>query len=240
MVLILFPAMSLYEQSIITIILMGLCTASVVTAAGYFPVFSSFAFPIFTALILRWLFMPGQYWLNYVMGLLLLIFSLVLTRSSLEFFSSFKRSYLIGKEKSSLNQKLEVALQEAQTSSLVKSRLVAAAGHDLSQPMQSINYNIETLCRRTLDEESQQLLQKIQKSSDTLSEQLGEILEISRIDSGDIIPRMTSVNLNNIINLVYGEFKEQANSKNLKFVMDIPDDILVMGDENLSEELFVI
>ncbi len=231
-VLLLFPYMNLHEQSVVTIIFMGLCVASVVSAAGYFPIFSSFAFPIFIALIARWLFMPEQHWLNYTLAVLLFIFAWILTRSSQVFFQFFQRSYLFGEEKMLLNQQLERALQEVKKSSLEKLKLFASAGHDLSQPLQSITYNIESLIRKSQDKETQKLLLKVQSSSESLSDQLGEILEISRIDAGNITPRVTAVRLNNIIEMVYSEFIQQTEEKKLKFTIRMPDDVLVMGDQN--------
>ena len=83
---------------------------------------------------------------------------------------------------------LRARRDEAERASVAKSRFLAAASHDLRQPLHALGLFVSELSQRKLDARSRQLVERITASAETMDELLGSLLDISRLDSGALIP----------------------------------------------------
>ena len=83
---------------------------------------------------------------------------------------------------------LRARRDEAERASVAKSRFLAAASHDLRQPLHALGLFVSELSQRKLDARSRQLVERITASAETMDGLLGSLLDISRLDSGALIP----------------------------------------------------
>ncbi|MBK1688409.1 two-component sensor histidine kinase [Rubrivivax gelatinosus] len=83
----------------------------------------------------------------------------------------------------------EAARRAAEAASLAKTRFLAAASHDLRQPLHAMSLYTQALQQRPHEPEVAALVEGINASVEALDGLFGELLDITRIDSGGVEPR---------------------------------------------------
>ena len=112
---------------------------------------------------------------------------------------------------------LEERRSDAERANLAKSRFLAAASHDLRQPLHALGLFADQLSRRGLEGEDGQLVSRIVESAGALSELLDALLDISRLDAGAMTPKFAPVALAPLLLRLRGDFGVQAENKGLRF-----------------------
>lgn len=111
---------------------------------------------------------------------------------------------------------LTAKLIEANTS---KTRFLAAAGHDLMQPLNAAKLFASTLSQHKLSDEERQLLSYLEGSLQSAEDVLTVLVEISKLDAGAIEPNIQPLHLNTILKPLKDEFTALAAEKNLQLRM---------------------
>jgi signal transduction histidine kinase len=111
----------------------------------------------------------------------------------------------------------ETARREAERANLDKSKFLAAASHDLRQPVHAQGLFLSVLARSTLTAPQRELVDNIRKSSDASSEMLNTLLDFSRIEAGVIKPQLQRVPLQPLLNKLEAELAPQADAKGLVY-----------------------
>jgi two-component system, sensor histidine kinase len=109
-------------------------------------------------------------------------------------------------ERRAINDALVAAREEADRANMAKSRFLAAASHDLRQPLQTIrllNSSLLTLTQETA--EQHELLRRQASAIDSASRMINSLLDITRLESGAVEPHLSPINLV----LVYGDLKRE-------------------------------
>lgn len=114
-------------------------------------------------------------------------------------------------------QQLELARDTAEQATAEKSRFLAAASHDLRQPLQAISLYLSVLGRTQDPDVRTEVQDKIQRSLDNVSGMLEALLDVSRFESGKVAPRKTRVELSRLLGEIAGDTTEQAINKGLSF-----------------------
>ncbi len=131
-------------------------------------------------------------------------------------------------------RRIEHALAEADRA---KSRLLAAASHDLRQPLQALtllNRAATRSCRH--DSELLEILERQQKALDSMSALLNSLLDVSKLDSGRVEPQPADFDLKQIFDQLQANFGEQAHEKGL--TLRIADTgLAVRTDAQLLQQL---
>lgn len=81
---------------------------------------------------------------------------------------------------------LQHSIQQLQEKEKAKTRFLAAASHDLRQPLHAMGLFVSTLQDRALDTGTRKLVQQLDASTDALRALLNSLLDISRLDAGVI------------------------------------------------------
>ena len=123
---------------------------------------------------------------------------------------------------------LQQAKQEAEQANLSKTRFLAAASHDLMQPLNAARLFTSALQNR-LTGEAETLAQNLDSSLDNAEELLGTLLEISKLDAGATKPNLQPVNLVDIMSTLKVEFSALAQEKGIKLSAR-PREAWVMAD----------
>ncbi|MBL4801919.1 MAG: response regulator [Emcibacter sp.] len=109
----------------------------------------------------------------------------------------------------------ENARNIADDNNKAKSRFLAAASHDLRQPLHAMGFFVEALQLEKDPDRIKSLTRKISQTSESLMNLLGSLLDISKIESGAMEPCRTHFNLNDVLVEIAQEFMGQAQEKGL-------------------------
>ncbi len=114
------------------------------------------------------------------------------------------------------NRDLSVAKEAAETANASKTRFIAAASHDVLQPLNAARLSVSGLSEILMDGEGSNLVQQVERSLDTMEELLRTLLDISRLDSGVMKPELTSFALQDIFESLESDFAPLAQNAGLK------------------------
>ena len=113
----------------------------------------------------------------------------------------------------SVRQDNEERLMEANRA---KSRFLAAASHDLRQPLTTLNLLNRVAMRKAPDNATLRgILERQQLALDSMSGLLGSVLDISKLDSGAVVPNPVDCPINDIFERLRSDFEPQAADKGL-------------------------
>ncbi|MFZ2160941.1 MAG: PAS domain S-box protein [Sideroxyarcus sp.] len=133
---------------------------------------------------------------------------------------------------------LIAARQAAENANLAKTRFLAAASHDLRQPLQAIGLFHETLVRTGLNEKQEKISQHLSASLHSLGELLNKLLDLSRLDADMIKPQPAAIRAMDLIETLDAEFSDQARKKNLRLNLFCPlRGLTLFSDANLLQDL---
>ncbi|THF63928.1 HAMP domain-containing protein [Pseudothauera nasutitermitis] len=106
--------------------------------------------------------------------------------------------------------------EEAEQANLAKSRFLAAASHDLRQPMHALGLFITELSQLSHAPEARHLVQKISASAEAMENLLDSLLDISKLDAGVLHPTIASFPLQPILERISAELRTAAAEKGLR------------------------
>jgi two-component system CheB/CheR fusion protein len=110
---------------------------------------------------------------------------------------------------------LEIAKRQAEMANLGKSRFLAAASHDLRQPLQTLTLLQGILAAKVKEPETLKLVARLGDSLDAMSGMLNKLLDINQLEAGIVKPERENFAIGNLLDRLRGEFTEQAKSKGL-------------------------
>jgi signal transduction histidine kinase len=109
------------------------------------------------------------------------------------------------------------AQREAELANTAKSKFLAAASHDLRQPIHAQGLFLEVLSRTDQTKHQQELLARARAASEASSEMLNALLDFSRIEAGVIQPQLQPFRLQPLLQKIERELAPQADAKNIVF-----------------------
>jgi len=135
-----------------------------------------------------------------------------------------------------LNTELGRAKGEAEEANVSKTRFLAAASHDILQPLNAARLYVTSLVERQRSGNDAQLVTNIDASLDAVEEIFGALLDISRLDTGAMKPEIVSFRIDELLRQLEVEFTPLAQEKGLtlKFV---PCSLAVQSDRRLLRRL---
>ncbi len=113
-------------------------------------------------------------------------------------------------------RELEQAKLFADQANASKTKFLAAAGHDILQPLNAARLYSATLIERADDDKNSQLADNISRSLGSVEEILGSILAISRLDTANPEINLSAFPLHNITKQLQIEFEPVAKAQNLE------------------------
>jgi signal transduction histidine kinase len=113
--------------------------------------------------------------------------------------------------------KLELHEQQLASANRIKDIILAAAGHDLRQPLQVITMAISVLSRRPLSDRESQYAQRADQAVDQLVDALDELIGVSRVRYGMAQPQRQPVVLDRMLQVIAEQWSAKAMEKGLQF-----------------------
>ncbi|NNJ76494.1 MAG: hybrid sensor histidine kinase/response regulator, partial [Anderseniella sp.] len=135
-------------------------------------------------------------------------------------------------ELTTLNTQLEKARADAVEINAGKTRFIAAASHDILQPLNAARLFTSSLIERTAASPDGQLVRNVDLSLEAVEEILSALLDMSRLDAGAIKPELSAFSINGILNQLRTEFSVAAEDKQLDLTI-MPCSRMVYSDRRL-------
>jgi len=135
-----------------------------------------------------------------------------------------------------LEGKVEERTQQLKLANLAKSRFLAAASHDLRQPLHALGLFVAQLRGDTSGQERGRIVECINASVAGMNELFNALLDISKLDAGALTPNITEFPIAQLLKRIEGTFAEPAREKNLSLRV-LPSDAWVRSDFILLERI---
>jgi len=139
-------------------------------------------------------------------------------------------------ERRTIEAELTEAKIAAEKANLSKTRFLAAASHDLLQPLNAARLFVAALGDRRLALPTRALVNQTSIALDSVEELLEALLEISRLDAGAIQPEVTSFRIDRLLRKLHVEFAPMAKAAGLAFTVDAQP-IWVESDQRLLRRI---
>ncbi len=131
-----------------------------------------------------------------------------------------------------LLKELTVKNVELEYISTSQSRYLSAASHDLRQPLHALSLIANDLERKNHNPEIEQSLIRVNQALESLSESFNAMLNISRLDSDGLIPKISVFPINQLFTRLQLEYESMANAKGIT-LRTVPSKLWVESDSGM-------
>lgn len=230
-----------FASLLILMILAGMTASATGSSSFLIPVYLFFVTPLLLPIIIKmWGFEDPTYkWLS-ALGVMFLF---VCTGVSRSVSTSVGSSIRIRFENDELlenlrleKQRAEEALKREAHANQAKSKFLAAASHDLRQPLHSLRLFTATLELQTRDTRHKTLVSQIDSSVKSLEELFNALLDISKLDAGTLPVNNQHSQLADLLSLIKRDFQPLAAEKGIEFICEVRE-FIVYSDLILLERL---
>ena len=135
-----------------------------------------------------------------------------------------------------LAARLDEATRRAEEASLAKSRFLAAASHDLRQPLHALCLLTDAMRRTSLPAEGSGDFGRLADSVSEMADAVNAILDISRMDAGDMKPSMEPLRIADLVSVLHRHHHASAEHKGLALRFFHRDQV-VMADRRMMGRL---
>ena len=118
-------------------------------------------------------------------------------------------------ERKQSTEALEAAKRQAEQANLGKSRFLAAASHDLRQPLQTISLLHEILAKKLKDETTLRLVGRLDETVSTMSSMLDTLLDINQLEAGTVSRELVDFPINAVLAQLRTQFSFHAAARGL-------------------------
>ncbi len=139
-------------------------------------------------------------------------------------------------ERKSVNDALEAAKHRAEAADKAKSRFLAAASHDLRQPLQTLALLQGLLERAVSGEKERKFVARIGETLTAMTGMLNALLDINQIEAGAVRAEMAPFPVQNLLTKLRDEFIYPAQEKHLDVRM-VGCGLSIWSDPRLLEQI---
>ena len=131
---------------------------------------------------------------------------------------------------------LKAAERQAQVANLAKSRFLAAASHDLRQPLQTLALVQGLLAKTVEGDKAQELVGRLDETLAAISGMLNTLLDVNQIEAGTVHANPVSFPIRDLLVRLRDEFTYHADAKHLTLRV-VPSGLIVHSDPRLLEQM---
>lgn len=139
---------------------------------------------------------------------------------------------IIAEKINSIGEGLDAALEKSMKSERLKTDLITNVSHDIKTPLTSIINYVELLNQENFENPKiRRYIEVLEEKSQRLKTLTEDVVEASKVSSGNITLEYMNINLVEMIQQTSGEFEEKFSVRNLKEVMSLPDkEVIIRAD----------
>ena len=218
----------------IMLVMYGMISGSVASNSAVYPAYLGYAVPAGGGLVFRLAMEGGDY--GYLSGLMavFLLVNLAFAWNHRSLVRSVIRKRL---DNERLLKVLDERRRQAEKASRDKSRFLASVSHDLRQPLHALDLFHGSLAGRLSSEDQRELLELARRSSRSLAEMLGELMDVARLDAGKVEARLERLRLAPLMRECVEELRPLAVGKELSLHLRIPRGVCVETDPVLLKRI---
>lgn len=132
---------------------------------------------------------------------------------------------VIGEQINSIGEGLDAAMEERMKSERLKTDLITNVSHDIKTPLTSIINYVDLLKKENFeDPKIQRYLEILENKAQRLKTLTEDVVEASKVSSGNISPEYMNINFIEMIQQTSGEFAEKFQARNLTEVLNISEE----------------
>ena len=134
------------------------------------------------------------------------------------------------------DEELSLAWKTAEMADRAKSSFLAAASHDLRQPLQTLQFLQAALEPHHPSGEARKLVAGIGQSLDTMSSILSSLLDVNRLESGNLRQSVSEISLNEIFEPLAGDFVALVQERGLRLCI-VRSELVIRSDRRMLAEM---
>jgi signal transduction histidine kinase/ActR/RegA family two-component response regulator len=131
---------------------------------------------------------------------------------------------------------LEQLKEAAERASRAKTRFLAAASHELRQPLHALGLFVEALRQRTTDPGVREVVDKVRATTGALGEMFDTLLDMSRLDAGAVEPSIVEFAVGPLLERLHAELTPQARATGID-LRTVPTRLVVRSDPILLRRI---
>jgi len=206
------------DGQLLTLLVALIVAIGAVPAFGvYLPAFNAIFFPI-TSLALAWSIFQGGL-LHYGVGVLVAVFIVTMYGLARHANANFTQILRLSFEKQILADDLQRQKEVADDANRSKSKFLAAASHDLRQPVHALGMFVGALSRYSMNGEMRRIVDHIEDSINAMDGLFSSLLDISKLDAGVVQPHLESFLISPLLERICREYAGAAQEKNLSLTL---------------------
>ena len=171
-----------------------------------------------------------NYWVPYAMPVLLMAFAATQSQRLVAALAGVEQA------NQTLEQRVAERTRELAAANSAKTRFLAAASHDLRQPMLSIGLLVGLLREQAQSPAMTRVVQRLSDATQAMEGLLKRLLDLSRLEASTARARLQALPLQTLFDAVGVHHAEQAQNKGLRLVLRRTDAV-VHSDPMLLEQL---
>lgn len=211
----------------ITAVIMGATSGALGSLAPHPPSYWGFIIGNIGPLVVSLLITGG--WTNLIIAVLSLFMLVNAGITNRTLFLAMDHSLRLSLQNDELRRQAEQA-------SAAKTRFLAAASHDLRQPLHALGLLFAALAAKTQSPETNPLLQRIRAALSSVDLMLTAILHISKLDAGIVKPVINAIDLSALFHRLDREFGSVAAQRGIRLHIR-PTGLWVRSDGALLESI---
>lgn len=219
---------------ILVITLGGMAAGSVSSHSCHLPTYIAYAVPAVLPFSLRCIAEMETFYV--ALGVMSLTFIAVNVNYGKNLQRTLKESVRLRFQNNALVAELTLQKDMAERANMAKTRFLAAASHDLRQPVQTIEFFLDALNHDLKDHPSRPLLDRIRIAGRGLETLLNALLDVSKIDAAAIHPEKSHFPAADLLGRLHADFMPLANARGLDLRV-VPSRTWLHSDQALLERI---
>ena len=142
-----------------------------------------------------------------------------------------------GQRSEALAQDLDQAMQQQKAAFVARSRFLAAASHDLRQPIHALSLLVNVLKKTNNDERRGEVVSEIERTSQSIQSMFRSLLDMAQIDADSMHARVERLDLLVLLQSVLAGCADRCADKGLQLHTELPSACFAQGDPILLERV---
>ena len=196
-------------------VITGILGGAVSLLSPVMPVFLAFSVPMMTLLVAKLLSLDDPIYQSVAVAAVL--YTLTMYSHALKSSQAAMAAIELRFQNVDLVAQAQAARLDAEEANLAKSKFLAAASHDLRQPIHAQGLFLEVLSQTPLTPHQSHVLASARSASMASSDMLNTLLDFSRIEAGVVTPHNAPFDLQTLLNKIENDLAPLADAKGLVY-----------------------
>jgi signal transduction histidine kinase/CheY-like chemotaxis protein len=224
-----------FDMQLLVMLYLCAVASGAITAFGVLRPAIFFSILPMMLLPTAWMVAQGD-WTHWVLALIILAWLFAITDQARRYGAQFEESVRLRFENEDLIARLRSEKLIAVEASTAKSRFLAAASHDLRQPVHALTLFVAALRPRVNDPEARRLLDHIDSSVQAMGGLFNGLLDISRLDAGVVEVHPQTFAMQPLLERICRDFAGDVQAKRIELTLR-PTPAAVYSDPLLVERI---